>query len=378
MLPRSSNSSAAIDRPGRLQRVTTRAVFDEVPTTGKPTQVPDDEGDDNDNIDLYLPPSPPSRSIKRRGYSTRDQGQNKKQKGDGEQSADNVDALSSRSDRAFRGETSMRRHDRDSYHSPPVMQPEPSRGTADMRNFPNVTPMDQPTADADDAEDIVPDAPAFTGEARGENMTQELGGEDGDSVQGTEEVLCVRSRPSSTVPESVRPVEPLRLTSQSKDTQDLTRRLASNLLNIIPPGLDQANLPLISSAIDTIESLSKVEHTRLQDLYTNDFNSHRASLDQFIQWLKCLVKVYNLTQFQGNIGALDTFLNAMSDGSSVEAMKIFAEADLSLSQWRSHEDFVRAVTSVLSNLVRPWRRWNARIMEPLIVQFIEELLAWLA
>jgi hypothetical protein len=372
MLPRRPNNSAAIDRPGRLQRATTRIVSDQVPTTGRSTQVPDNEGDDNDNLDLNLPPSPPSRSIKRRGgYSTRDQGQNKKQKGDGEESADNVDALSSRSDRAVRGETSVRRNGHYSYPSPPAMQPEPPKSAPDMRNFPNVTHKEQTMADADDAEDLVTEAPASTEEVQAEDVAEESRAEDGDSVQGTEEVES-----PNVISEPPRLVVPIRLTAQSKATENLRRRLGSNLLDVLPAGLMNPDLPLLSSIIEVVQALTKADHLRLRDIYDEDFNSFHGALDQWSECLKLLFQFCQLTAFNGNLASRSAFLDDMPIVRRFEGLRILNRGSSSLSLWRDDERMAKKVGSMLSNLVWPQRWWTPNTMELLVQQLTEELIAW--
>jgi hypothetical protein len=264
-----------MDGTGRLRRVTAKAPLEQEPAGEKPTQVSDDN---NENLDLYLPPSPASRTIKRRGYSTRDHGQNKKQKGDGEKSADNADVLSSPHNQTLRNETGAWRQCLDSYPSPPTVQQEPSSNIRNMRNFPNVTHAEQAMADESDT-DVVQNAPVSTEETQAENATENPGLEDGDSVQGAEQVES-----SNVIPEPRRLVVPIRLTAQSKDTEDLRRRLGSNLLDVLPAGLECPDLPLLSHTIEVVQLLTKVDHLCLREIYHNDFNSFHGALDQ---WVKC-------------------------------------------------------------------------------------------
>jgi hypothetical protein len=377
MLPNRSNSDATMDRPGRLQRATTKTALELSSIKGGPAQVPNDS---NDNLDLHLPPSPASRRTKRKGYSTQDREvlQNKKHKLHVDESADNVDALSSRSDRVLRGETRMEGHGSQSYPSPPAMQQEIPSNPADIRNFPNVLRTEQTLIETSDTEDIVSDELASTEKTQAENATEDSGSEDEDSVQGTEEVIRMGSRSTNAIPEPLRLVVPIRLTPQSKDTEVLRRRLTANLWDIMPPGLERPNVLLLSSTVDLLESLSKTGwyHLRFREVYANDFNSHQVALSQWLDCLKCVLNFYEVTKFRGNLRTLDEFLENMPGESQDAFMSAFSHVSASLCKWRDHEHIAKKVASVISNLVWSQHWWKLRRMEPLILKFTEEMWAW--
>jgi hypothetical protein len=356
-----------MDGTGRLQRGTAKAPLEQEPAGENPIQVSDD---DNENLDLYLPPSPVSRTIKRRGYSTRDHGQNKKQKGDGEKSADNVDVLSSPRNRALRSETGAWRHCRDPYPSPPAVQQESSSNIPSMRNFPNITHTEDAMADASDT-DVVQTAPVSTEEAPADNATENPGGEDGDSVQGTEEVGS-----SNAITEPRRLVVPIRLTAQSKDTEDLRRCLGANLLDVLPAGLECPDLPLLSRTIEVVQLLTKADHLRLREIYHNEFNSFHGALDQWVKCLELIFQFCQLTEFEGDLTSRYTFLDDMPIGPRIEALRILSRGDAFLSQWREDEQMGKKVATMLSHLVwsRSWLTPNT--MELLVLGFTKELSAW--
>jgi hypothetical protein len=377
MLPNRPNSDATIDRPRRLQRATTKTALEPVSMNGGPAQVPNDSDED---FELYSLPSPASRRIKRRGYSTQDREvlQNKKHKVNVDESADNVDALSSRSDRVLRGETRMEEHGSQSYPSPPAVQQEIPSNRVDIRNFPNVSRTEQTLIETIDTEDIVSDELASTEKTQAENATENSRSEDEDSVQGTEEVVRMGSRSTNAIPEPLRLVVPIRLTPQSKDTEVLRRRLTANLWDVMPPGLERPNLLLLSSTVDLLESLSKSGwfHLRFREVYANDFNSHQIALSQWLDYLKCVLNFYEVTKFRGNLRTLDAFLENMPGESQDASMSTFSHVSVSLCRWRGYEHFAKKVASVISNLVWSQRWWKLRRMEPLILKFTEELWAW--
>jgi hypothetical protein len=366
MLPSRTNSDATMDRPGRPQRATTKTALEPASINKGPAQVPND----SDNLDLYLPPSPPSQRIKRRGYSTQDREvlQNKKQKQNEERSANDVDALALRPNRQLRGKSGT--HGSESYPSPPAVQPDRPTNVAAMCNFPNVTHTGQIMTGRIDAENFMPDAQTFTEDAQIENTMEDLGSEYGDSVLGTEDVLRMGAISSKAI------LQPLNSIVPPKVTDDLRRPLASNLLDIILVGLDQRDILLISKTVDMLESVSKADRPRLQEVYADDFNSHITALDQLVQGLKYLTEYCKRIKFQGSLSTLDAFLTRMPNGTPVDVLKLFREGSSYLSQWNDHEQIAGQIASVLSNLVRCPRRWCLQTMEPLILKLIKELLAW--
>jgi hypothetical protein len=367
MLPNRSNSDATMDQPGRLQRSTTKTDLELASTNGGPAQMPNDS---NDNLDLYLPPSPMSRRIKRRGYSTQDREvlQNKKQKQNEERSTNDVDALALRPNRQLRGKSGT--YGSESYPSPPAVQRDRPTNVATMCNFPNVTHTGQIMTGRSDAENVMPDAQTFTEDAQIENTMEDLGSEYGDSVLGTEDVLRMGAISSKAI------LQPLNSIVPPKVTDDLRRPLASNLLDIILAGLDQRDILLISKTVDMLESVSKADRPRLQEVYADNFNSHITALDQLVQGLKYLTEYCKRIKFQGSLSTLDAFLTRMPNGTPIDVLKLFREGSSYLSQWNDHEQIAGQIASVLSNLVRSPRRWCLQTMEPLILKLIKELLAW--
>jgi hypothetical protein len=162
--------------------------------------------------------------------------------------------------------------------------------------------------------------------------------------------------------------------SQSKDIEDLRRRLAFNLWKILPAGLDKRDLPLISKTIEILESLLKADHPSLQGVYADDI--HKAALDQWVQSLKCLIEYCELIDFEGEECTLNAFLAALPGGCPVDAIKIFITGSSYLSDWSSDKNTAKKVALVLRNLAYPIHRCGQEDMEPLILQFTQELIDW--
>jgi hypothetical protein len=91
--------------------------------------------------------------------------------------------------------------------------------------------------------------------------------------------------------------------------------------------------------------------------------------------LKCLVEYCELIGFEGEERTLDAYIDAISDGYSIDAMETFCKGDQYLSQCSNYEHIAKAAL-VLSNLALPRGRCSLISIKPLILGFTKELVKW--
>jgi hypothetical protein len=139
------------------------------------------------NSKLYRPPNPGPTTIKRKQCSTEDQNQKKRKKQKG--CAGDVNAVSSRNHRVICSMLEVQDPGSTSHFSFTAVQPGRSSNFVNICNFPNVT---APTRKGE-PEKVVPDAPAFIGEAQAVSATEDPGSKDDGLVQGDDEVLWIGS-----------------------------------------------------------------------------------------------------------------------------------------------------------------------------------------
>jgi hypothetical protein len=310
-------------RPTRaylVPRGTARAASCQKPTTRRPTQMPDDVDDDNNKLGLCPPPNMASRIIKRRCRSTRNQRQRKIQKGNAKDSTDNLNASSSPCNRALRSKTGV---DGDS----------------------------------------VPDVPASTEEVPAAIKAQDFASGNGYPLQGTEEV------PSSY------DLEPLRL-AQSKEAENLGRRLRSNLFGVFFVPLIQTNLSTLSRTIKALEKFTEANHFSRYEVYNNDYESFQATLKEWVQTLKLLLEIHELIEGQGNLTSKNAFLDQQPIESREEARETINEGSRSLSRWHGKEHIAQEVAQMLYTLIWPKSWLSSDTMEDVVWEFAKKWGAW--
>jgi hypothetical protein len=406
MLPIQSNNNS-----GTAQSTRERSANDNnTSTTSKNasnTGVNDEElvhDDESNNSDEPLVPNLGKRRVKRRGYSTIHSplSIHKRQKSSLRKPYGVIHTESMRNDRVHHIETSIKEKSAGTvYPSPPPVH---YTGLDDMvgtPNFPNVQHnrqtnhpsgnetlykvaenLEQGTSVDATSKIIADDIPDDRSVAKSD---EEEGNGDADSVQGHLEEPLTRSRAfKTTAPSTVerpRLVVPIKLTAQSRDLEAIRQRLASKLLDVLPVGLQQPNILLLSSTVDLLHSLSKMDRQRLMVIYKNDLSNHQGALDRWLQCLRSLLIFYELTGFKDGLMERDAFLNAMVDGPPEAVLKTAIHVRSSLVEWRIEhnvidEDFSRDVASMLFNLAS-WGPWmKLQKMEDWTWKFTEDLLAW--
>lgn len=400
MLPIQGDSDSRAAQPPRERSV----IDNNVSTTGFNDEelVHDDE---NNNSVEHLVPNLGKRRIKRRGYSTIHSplSHSKRQKMNLRKPIGVIHAESIRNDGVPQIETNIEDKLAGTvYPSPPPVQCTGLDEVVGTPNFPNVQHnkrqtshlsgeetlhkvtenLEQGTSVDANSKTIADDVPD---DCNVEILNEEEGNGDADSVQGHLEEPSTGSRASKTTASSSverpRLVVPIKLTAQSRDLECIRQRLASKLLDVLPVGLQQPNILLLSSTVDLLQSLSRMDRQRLMVIYEKDLSNHQGALDRWLQCLRSLLTFYELTGFKDGLMERDAFLDAMVDGPPEAVLKTAIHVRSSLVEWRIEhniidEDFSRDVASILYNLAS-WGPWmKLQKMEDWTWKFTEDLLAW--
>jgi hypothetical protein len=286
MLPIQGNNDSKTD-----QSTSERSATDNnVSTTSVNNQelVHDDE---TNNSDEPLVPHIGNRRIKRRGYSTIHSplSQSKRQKMSLRKPIGVIHAESMRNDGAPHTETNIQDKLAGTvYPSPPPVQCTGLDDVVGKPNFPNVQHNKRYTNHLSGEETLHKGAENIEqGKYVGANSNivaedvaddcnvgnsdEREGDGDAGSVQGRLEEPPTRSRASKTTASSSvkrpRLVVPIKLTAQSRDLEAIRKRLASKLLDVLPVGLQQPNALILSSTVDLLQSLSRMDRQRLMEIY---------------------------------------------------------------------------------------------------------------
>ncbi|KAH7396489.1 hypothetical protein DE146DRAFT_736618 [Phaeosphaeria sp. MPI-PUGE-AT-0046c] len=358
--------------------------------------------------DEYQPPVSTLRSIKRRGVSLPDAPaeQNKRQRNS--RHCTYSDAL----DAASHGEPSLRRgyngpseeNEAAAYPSPPGIEQTISPGTPQVRNFPNIPPLDtawqrqasERVTETSHVINTIPESATQDPSGSTTNVndnpanhtsptTIEIAGLDDDveSVFGDLEVSCTIGTSSKTTPNcTARPslVVRMKLATQIQDLGNLRTGLASNLADIRRTGLRDPNVLVLKTQIELLETLSKANHLRLREIYNDAFKHHQEVLKQWLQLLKSIVFFYEVTGFKGGLSERGAFLDAMPTGCLGAVEDAFIHSCADFKAWlysRSIDEaqFARDVASLFFHLGSWITRTQARI-ESMMAQLTRDLLAW--
>jgi hypothetical protein len=210
--------------------------------------------------------------------------------------------------------------------------------------------------------------------------------DDTDSVQGSSRNYPVISSTAETTPADSAAKSSLiviiKLTAQSQDLEGRRHRLASKILDVLRGGLQRPNVLLLSGLIELLETTSKMDSLRLQEIYGRDLKDRQQALKMWLQCLKRLLSFCEDTGFRGDTTTRNAYLETISDSLRLSAGEGFIHILSSLSAWRAElgvteEGFARDVASIFFHLAfwkNPWIKLTH--IETLTLEFTEELLAW--